>query len=209
MTSPAADVISVPGVLLPTLWNLVKCVSFRIQLRCSSAANQNSLIWDMFWVSYDAMVTYIRQDISETVRAGLSIPSLIARFMGPIWGPPGTDRTQVGPVNLAIWAGMGGSSGSFLSRASRLFLNRSTVHPVMLTIDRGGALKILGPRAIMLEYLTALIFPDVLEGTTGMWKTLPWRICHADSMSWLPDLVPGSESSEDPSEFWFTLKLYL
>ena len=26
----------------------------------------------------------------------------IARFMGPIWGPPGADRTQVGPV-LAPW----------------------------------------------------------------------------------------------------------
>ena len=31
------------------------------------------------------------------------IRTLIARFMGPIWGPPGADRTQVGPMNLAIW----------------------------------------------------------------------------------------------------------
>ena len=29
-------------------------------------------------------------------------PSLIARFMGPTWGPSGTDRTQVGPM-LATW----------------------------------------------------------------------------------------------------------
>ena len=28
--------------------------------------------------------------------------SLIARFMGPIWGPSGADRTQVGPV-VAPW----------------------------------------------------------------------------------------------------------
>ena len=27
---------------------------------------------------------------------------LIAKFMGPIWGPPGADRTQVGPV-LVPW----------------------------------------------------------------------------------------------------------
>ena len=27
---------------------------------------------------------------------------LIARFMGPIWGPPGADRTKVGPM-LAPW----------------------------------------------------------------------------------------------------------
>ena len=28
---------------------------------------------------------------------------LIARFMGPTWGPSGADMTQVGPMNLAIW----------------------------------------------------------------------------------------------------------
>ena len=31
------------------------------------------------------------------------IYSLIARFMGPTWGPSGADSTQVGPMNLAIW----------------------------------------------------------------------------------------------------------
>ena len=31
------------------------------------------------------------------------ITSLIARFMGPTWGPSGADRTQVGPIDLAIW----------------------------------------------------------------------------------------------------------
>ena len=34
--------------------------------------------------------------------------TLIAQFMGPTWGPSGTDRTQVGPMlapeNFAIWA---------------------------------------------------------------------------------------------------------
>ena len=28
---------------------------------------------------------------------------LKTRFMGPTWGPPGADRTQVGPMNFAIW----------------------------------------------------------------------------------------------------------
>ena len=32
----------------------------------------------------------------------LSDASLMARFMGPTWGPPGDDRTQVGPM-LAPW----------------------------------------------------------------------------------------------------------
>ena len=36
--------------------------------------------------------------------------SLIARFMGPTWGPPGADRTQVGPM----WATWTLLSGMFL-----------------------------------------------------------------------------------------------
>ena len=28
---------------------------------------------------------------------------LIAGFMGPTWGQSGADRTQVGPMNFAIW----------------------------------------------------------------------------------------------------------
>ena len=33
--------------------------------------------------------------------------SLIARFMGPTWGPSGADRTQVGPT-LAPWTLLSG-----------------------------------------------------------------------------------------------------
>ena len=32
-----------------------------------------------------------------------TLKSLIARFMGLTWGPPGADRTQVGPM-LAPWS---------------------------------------------------------------------------------------------------------
>ena len=37
---------------------------------------------------------------------------LIARFMGPTWGPAGTDRTQVGPM-LAPWTLLSGSVCQF------------------------------------------------------------------------------------------------
>ena len=36
-----------------------------------------------------------------------SIKSVIARFMGPTWGPSGADRTQVGPM-LAPWTLLSG-----------------------------------------------------------------------------------------------------
>ena len=29
--------------------------------------------------------------------------ALVAKFMGPIWGPSGAARTQMGPMNFAIW----------------------------------------------------------------------------------------------------------
>ena len=37
--------------------------------------------------------------------------SQIARFMGPTWGPPGADRTQVGPM-LAPWTLLSGMPSS-------------------------------------------------------------------------------------------------
>ena len=37
----------------------------------------------------------------------ISMASLIARFMGPTWGPAGADRTQVGPM-LATWTMLSG-----------------------------------------------------------------------------------------------------
>ena len=36
-----------------------------------------------------------------------TVESLIASFMGPTWGPPGADRTQVGPM-LAPWSLLSG-----------------------------------------------------------------------------------------------------
>ena len=49
----------------------------------------------------------------------ISYMFLIARFMGPTWGPSGADRTQVGPM-LAPWILLSGvigleGAGSFLS----------------------------------------------------------------------------------------------
>ena len=41
---------------------------------------------------------------------------LIARFMGPTWGPAGADRTQVGPM-LAPWTLLSGSISFFTSNS--------------------------------------------------------------------------------------------
>ena len=54
-----------------------------------------------------------------------SMWSLIARFMGPTWGPSGADRTQVGPM-LAPWTSL---SGMILKIPNRIWtVARSTVN---------------------------------------------------------------------------------
>ena len=54
------------------------------------------------------------------------IPSQIARFMWPTWGPPGTDRTQMGPM-WATWTLLSGMlfvwSPKYLSPTSLLPLH--------------------------------------------------------------------------------------
>ena len=45
----------------------------------------------------------------------IAIPTLIARFMGPTWGPSGAERTQVGPM-LAPWILLSGYTTSLPSR---------------------------------------------------------------------------------------------
>ena len=51
------------------------------------------------------------------VPTGPVVTTLIARFMGPTWGPSGADRTQVGPM-LGPW--------NFLSGRLQWNLNRNT-----------------------------------------------------------------------------------
>ena len=43
----------------------------------------------------------------QIMTTGVHMLSLIARFMGPTWGPSGADRTQVGPI-LAPWTLLSG-----------------------------------------------------------------------------------------------------
>ena len=50
--------------------------------------------------NYNSLILHLSQPHST---AQIRCPrSQIARFMGPTWGPSRADRTQVGPMNLAI-----------------------------------------------------------------------------------------------------------
>ena len=54
--------------------------------------------------------------------------SLIARFIAPTWGPPGADRTQVGPM-LAPWTLLSGVVYFLVSQ--NLLLNKRFILPVL------------------------------------------------------------------------------
>ena len=63
------------------------------------------------------------KSFSEAIWDCVGACSLIARLMGPTWGPSGADRTQVGPL-LAPWtllSGFGCWQNRFASFASRDF----------------------------------------------------------------------------------------
>ena len=63
----------------------------------------------MYMVLVLPSVAVMDQSISNIslMIANQANQSLIARFMGPAWDPPGDDRTQVGPM-LAPWTLLSG-----------------------------------------------------------------------------------------------------
>ena len=62
-----------------------------------------STVWDVTVSTQYSLVSEMSDDNSW----GPSLLSLIEKFMGPTWGSPGADRTQVGPM-LAPWTLLSG-----------------------------------------------------------------------------------------------------
>ena len=64
------------------------------------------------WIINSHDIDFVRQvgHVCHEVNFQLPVPihSLIARFMGPTWGPSGADRTEVGPM-LAPWILLSGT----------------------------------------------------------------------------------------------------
>ena len=71
-----------------------------INLYLISAPCLGSWLWEKVLTMKTAIDDAAREEI-RTI--------MIARFMGPIWGPSGADRTQVGPM-LAPWTLLSGNT---------------------------------------------------------------------------------------------------
>ena len=107
--------------------------------------------------------------------------SLIARFMGPTWGPSGDDRTQVGPM-LAPWTELSGIYYVVQWRSCQNLENvRETVpvcvyHPctMILLFLCGHAWDIVGGRkrssqTALLRSARTLKLPNIIE-----WRSLKY-----------------------------------
>ena len=81
--------------------------------------------------------------------------TLIARFMGPTWGPPGSDRTQVGPME-ATWTLLSGNSmlplntkcSKELLRLRHIFYQETEIY------DNYGTICCLGYHATVISTCT-------------------------------------------------------
>ena len=80
---------------------------------CSTPGHSTSHYLNHCWLSW---VRFCNVHLSAISQEMLQITTLMARFMGPTWGPSGADRTQVGPMNFVIWV----SYTSFKITNSRL-----------------------------------------------------------------------------------------
>ena len=69
-----------------------------------------------------------RWDLGMASKFALHFITLIARLMGPTWGPSGADRTQVGPM-LAPWTLLSGYPCDYLSMRGLNFIHVCKMSP--------------------------------------------------------------------------------
>ena len=104
-------------LILPVIFEMPVCLCKSIRSWC--LMNQSAYIrpcivspLDQVWLS-----SRQRHEMNQCWFAASQIP-LIARFMGPTWGPPGANRTQMGSM-LAPW--------TLLSGLYQWYLKQNTV----------------------------------------------------------------------------------
>ena len=99
------------------------------QISSSNPATLKNAGKQFAWILHEMLIRMkqIEQNITEgiftdngacylaaSVGASIVVRTLLARFMGPTWGPSGANRTQVGPM-LAPWTLLSGQSWTQLS----------------------------------------------------------------------------------------------
>ena len=98
-------------------------VSWTIQLKHKFETKQE-IMNNSSISSNTPSLTTVTIGVYMLLRKRFPSPAPIARFMGPMWGPYGADRTQVGPM-LTPWTLL---SGCMINEIKRIPLNRITIN---------------------------------------------------------------------------------
>ena len=94
--------------------------------------------WEVSTVTLDYRLEESWTEISHTTTGVPQGQKLIARFMGPTWGPSGAGRTQMGPM-LAPWTLLSGicSAGHFWYIASMIIQQTDKRHHIVCHLGQG------------------------------------------------------------------------
>ena len=120
--------LSYLGIFKVTRWSLyitvnqkhcTGCYSYWGKPRCSTVLKDGAWRW-LTKTCISRMYTYHIYVYSIMIQ--------IARFMGPTWGPPGDDRTQVGPM-MAPWTLLSGEQrSSFVALCFNHMMQQDTLN---------------------------------------------------------------------------------
>ena len=106
----------------------------------------SSMVWP--WLRWVTPFGNQQGDSLVTKGVTLHILPLIAKFMGPSWGPPGAARTQVGPM-LVTW--------TLLSRTLHTY-SIATVKWTIIDIGRAGN-----------SFISLLLMGSYFHGNNVLW----------------------------------------
>ena len=131
-----SNVPAFQNVLLPCTWHvpglIVACTASRLYLRNGNWPRATTITWTYACANCgnsDMILTGNKGHSNGTNTivfvscyrlARYHATTVIARFMGPTWGPPGTGRTQVGPM-LSPWTLLSGIHSNMLQLLVDLF----------------------------------------------------------------------------------------
>ena len=92
-----------------TLLGKVGLCAFYVYGKVTAILKKGPHLYTQEKTSYDIVLysTYFLLSQDNVCDMPITLDILIARFMGPTWGPSGADRTQVGPM-LASWTLLSG-----------------------------------------------------------------------------------------------------
>ena len=84
---------------IPSKIRIILLLSYCTEHPKNYAYGSHFVVFDIGWFTHQGLIHHPAINWQNT--------ALIARFMGPTWGPPGANRTQVGPM-LAPWTLLSG-----------------------------------------------------------------------------------------------------